>query len=472
MGNNLHRPAGPASPGPEPPAPPRLGRRRPAAARWAAAVAGAVAVVTAGVLVAVAADRPAAGPGAAAAGPGPVAASTGAAARPVGAGSTGSGSTTAPVAAGQPLWPFADAAQATGWQRAYRQSGSQPWHLDAGATALGFAQHLGYPGIDRAIRSTVDGRGAYVAVGFRLPDGSLHTAADVHLVRLSSGTDPPWEVVGTRDTTLTLTRPAYGSTVTSPLPVGGRITGVDERVLVTLHTAAGRLPSASPAAVQAGGQRAPWSVRVDFRAEPGTLLTVAAATGGHVAAVERFAVTGVRVGAAVGRPRPAVPGDVDGDGRPDTVSVTASGTVQVRYATGSTDTVSVDTIGPEGRLRGLADADADGRSEVFVHVGAGAYTEQISVLRYVDGRLRPVTLDGRQVELVSGASLRHSSAWACRPPAAPILQWFGDSDDGPTYRGTLVSYRFSGAALVRVASRPLTADAGSPAPRGCGELRT
>lgn len=95
---------------------------------------------------------------------------------------------------------------------------------------------------------------------------------------------------------LTLTRPGYGTTVTSPLTVGGRITGVDERITVRLHTLGGALPVGSTAGVPAGGQGAPWSVPVTFRAAPGAVLTVAAATGGHLAAVERFAVTGVRVG--------------------------------------------------------------------------------------------------------------------------------------------------------------------------------
>jgi hypothetical protein len=202
----------------------------------------------------------------------------------------------APATSAQWLWPFADDSEVATWQRAHREGGHQPWHLDPAATALGFAAQLGYPSIDRAVRSTVDGRGAYVAVGFRAPDGSLHTAADVHLIKVGAGADAPWEVVGTRDTTLTLTRPAYGSAVTSPMTVGGRITGVDERVVVTVRAATGDL-SSPPAAVAAGGERAPWSVRVDFRAAGGTVLTVAAATGGHLAPVERFAVTGVRVAA-------------------------------------------------------------------------------------------------------------------------------------------------------------------------------
>jgi hypothetical protein len=174
-------------------------------------------------------------------------------------------------------------------------------------------------------------------------------------------------------------------------------------------------------------------------------------------------------------PRPPfrpVANDVDGDRRADAVSVPAPGTVRVRYATGATDTVSVEAMAGDGRLQGVVDADADGRAEVFVHVGTGAYSDQTSVLRYVDGRLRVVTLDGRQVWLVSGASLRNGMSWACRPPQAPLVQWQGESDGDRTYRGTLVSYRFAGAALVQVSTRPLTVGDRLQAPTGCAGMRT
>jgi hypothetical protein len=81
--------------------------------------------------------------------------------------------------------------------------------------------------------------------------------------------------------------------VRSPITVGGRITGVDERVVVTLHTGTATVPGT--AATEAGGENTGWSVPVRFGAAAGTLITVAAATGGHVAAVERFAVTAIRV---------------------------------------------------------------------------------------------------------------------------------------------------------------------------------
>ena len=280
-------------------------RRRPRG-RWVAVAAAVAVVLTAGgVLLAIGPDRPqpatGAGPTATAPVPtAPVPTATAPAASAVqvlpDTEGTSASQAPAPVATVQWLWPFADPADAARWQQDYRQGGHQPWHLDAAATALGFAGYLGYGDVDKVVRSTVDGREAYVAVGTALPNGSLHTAADVHLVRMGTGADAPWEVIGTRDTTLTLDRPAYGSTVASPMTVGGRITGVDEQVVVTLHAVSGDL-QAAPAAVPAGGVRAPWSVPVRFSGAAGRTVTVAAATGGHVAAVERFAVTGVRIGA-------------------------------------------------------------------------------------------------------------------------------------------------------------------------------
>jgi hypothetical protein len=288
--------------------PPTRGRRPWGAWVVAAAVVAAVGTVG-GVVLATGGPWSGGTPRPAATAPeGPAVSSTGvrpteadAADRPAGAGADVTGVTGAPTggtggsAAGLWLWPFADATGVSRWQQAYRQGGQQPWHLDAGTTALGFAGYLGYANVDRVVRSTVDAPDAYVAVGFRSPDGVLRTAADVHLVRAGAGADAPWVVVGTRDSTLTLDLPGYGATATSPMTVGGRITGVDERVVVTLHAQAGSV-RAAPAAVDAGGTRMPWSVRSRFDGAPGTVVTVAAATGGHVAAVERFAVTAVRTG--------------------------------------------------------------------------------------------------------------------------------------------------------------------------------
>ncbi|TVT19725.1 hypothetical protein FNH05_34830 [Amycolatopsis rhizosphaerae] len=204
-------------------------------------------------------------------------------------------STAAPAFAYQPLWPFSGAADAAAWQASYRQGGHQPWHLDPALTAQSFAQgYLGYAGIDQITGRRTAGTEAWVGVGYRLPNGNPATAAVIHLAELGTGPDAPWEVVGTEDTTLTVTRPGYGTTVVSPVTVGGAITGVDESLRVQVREPRG--PAGERGGVPAGGQQAPWAVTVGFTAPPGSVLTIAVSTGGHVADVERFAITGVRAG--------------------------------------------------------------------------------------------------------------------------------------------------------------------------------
>ncbi|MEV5591993.1 hypothetical protein AB0L05_41160, partial [Nonomuraea pusilla] len=195
----------------------------------------------------------------------------------------------------QPLWPFSTPDEVRAWQRAYRSGGHQPWHLDPAATALRFTRdHLGFRDLDRAVRTGVEGDHARVHVGQDTEEGRL-VAAVVHLVRYGSGGDAPWEVVGTDDTTLTLTVPRYGAAVRSPLKVGGRITGVDESIRVEVRRPGAAAPAGERCCLPAGGEREPWSTSVTFRAVPGTTVTVVVSTGGHVADVERFAVTGVTV---------------------------------------------------------------------------------------------------------------------------------------------------------------------------------
>jgi hypothetical protein len=195
-----------------------------------------------------------------------------------------------------PLFPFADLAGVRAWQASYESGGHQPWHLSPDITATAFAAFLGYTDVTQVASSAVGRGDAHVAVGIKLPDGTISTAAVIHLVLFGSGQYAPWEVVGTSDTTLTLDRPAYGSTVPSPVTAGGTITGVDESIRVTVHALSAQAPVGSYCCRAAGGTRSPWSASVTFRAAPGEVITIAAATGGHVAAVERFAVTGARAG--------------------------------------------------------------------------------------------------------------------------------------------------------------------------------
>jgi hypothetical protein len=193
----------------------------------------------------------------------------------------------------QPLWPFTDYAQATGWLAVYHAQGSQPWHLDAGQTALAFTRsYLGFTEITMVTSSRVDGQGAHVGVGYRNPAGALATAAVLHLVRYGTVADSGWEVVGSDDTTFSLEQPVYGSTVSSPVVAGGHITGVDEAILLAVRNQAGTVVSSAAPSIAAGGDNQPWHGTVSFS---GTgVLTIVASTGGHLQAVERFAIQGVR----------------------------------------------------------------------------------------------------------------------------------------------------------------------------------
>ncbi|GAA3431769.1 hypothetical protein [Kutzneria kofuensis] len=212
-----------------------------------------------------------------------------------------SATTTAAAARYQLLWPFADEQEAAAWQVGYRKDGHQPWHLDAGLTAQSFTRgYLGYGTLDRVTTTSVIDADAHVGVGYELPDGRTATAAVIHLVKISTGRDAPWEAVGTDDTPqLTLTTPPYGSTVTSPAKVGGNITGVDESLRIQVFRLAEEKPIGRTDGIPAGGQNTPWTAQVSFTAPTGSVLTIAVSTGGHVNDVERFAVTGVRSGPAV-----------------------------------------------------------------------------------------------------------------------------------------------------------------------------
>jgi len=198
---------------------------------------------------------------------------------------------------GPPLWPFRTAAEVEEWQAAYAAGGTQPWHHDAEMTASLFTtQFLGFTDVDQVLASDVDGDEAYVTVGYEAEPGSgnLSPAARIHLRRYGSGEEAPWEVVGTADTTLSLDTPSYGSTATSPLTVGGVITGVDESLRVQVRQPSSAAPLGESCCEPAGGESSPWQSTVTFTGATDPALTVVVSTGGHVQDVERFAITALR----------------------------------------------------------------------------------------------------------------------------------------------------------------------------------
>ena len=193
----------------------------------------------------------------------------------------------------QPLWPFRTQDEADAWL-ADAAEGHSPWHADAAATAQAFTMnYLGFAEIDQIVDTDVRDREAWVHVGYESEPGVLSVAAVVHLVRFGPSADAPWEVVGTTDDALTLDTPRYGSPLSSPLIVGGTITGVDESIEVAVRQVSSPEPLGSDCCVPAGGERAWWETTIDVAGATDPAVTVVAWSGGHVQDVEVFAVTGL-----------------------------------------------------------------------------------------------------------------------------------------------------------------------------------
>jgi len=205
-------------------------------------------------------------------------------------------STTIPGAGFTMLWPDANAADASAAAAAVAE-GHSPWRMDSVQIAGQFAsQYLGFTELDVTTSQDVQGDQAWIGVGSRdAATGQTFTAAVIHLRRIG-GQFGIWEVVGTRDTDLTLESPAYGAAVASPITVGGLVTGVDESLRVAVHAVGAPGPVGQACCLPAGGQATPWHTTVAYRGvAAGRTLTVVVSTGGHRQAVERFAVTAVQV---------------------------------------------------------------------------------------------------------------------------------------------------------------------------------
>ena len=212
---------------------------------------------------------------------------------------TGSGPLAPPALADafayQPMWPFASQDEADSWLRDGAGAAGEPWHADPKATALSFAKdYLGFAEIDRTTTVTEHVDEAWVGVGYALPNGESNTAATIHLARFGAAPNAPWEVVGSLDDALTLSTPKYGSTVGTVIEAGGTITGVDESLHLQVRQSTQDNALGDYCCVPAGGESRPWSAKFStLPPQPGA-LTLVVWTGGHVADVEKFSVTGLR----------------------------------------------------------------------------------------------------------------------------------------------------------------------------------
>jgi hypothetical protein len=148
----------------------------------------------------------------------------------------------------------------------------------------------------------------------------------------------------------------------------------------------------------------------------------------------------------------------------DTVTITNAGDpttwrVTARLTRSGTTSTSLQADA-EPLLKGIVDADGDGHAEVFLRTHAGASTEFMTPLRLVGTTLMVVRRGPGPAQLGAGGSVTHGDGFTCTDAVRSragreLLVYQGESTDaaGKTWDGTVTTYGWSGATLVRLTSK-------------------
>jgi hypothetical protein len=194
-----------------------------------------------------------------------------------------------------PLWPFRTQADADQWL-ATADEGHSPWHGDAAETAQSFTMgFLGFSEIDQVTSQDVRADEAWIGVGFRGESVPV-TAAVIHLRRFGPSPDAPWEVVGTRDAELTLDTPRYGSTVASPVSVGGTVVGAEGSLTVEVRQLSSPQPLGQVTDIAVTPSTTEWEAAVPYAGATDPALTIVVRLRSDVRDPARFAITAIRPG--------------------------------------------------------------------------------------------------------------------------------------------------------------------------------
>jgi hypothetical protein len=160
---------------------------------------------------------------------------------------------------------------------------------------------------------------------------------------------------------------------------------------------------------------------------------------------------------------PAKDGDVDGDGKVD--SVRTSSTLVTVDLSGSDTTITAPahTEGPgDAGLLGSKDVDRDGFAELFLETAQGASTTFATPYRYDGKVLRELQLDGGPARLGIGGSVTHGDGFRCLPSG--LLEVRGaDSQDGELFTVHVDTYRLGTDQLVLLSSKTSKARQGDQA---------
>ncbi|MCW2598718.1 MAG: hypothetical protein JWM02_547 [Frankiales bacterium] len=160
------------------------------------------------------------------------------------------------------------------------------------------------------------------------------------------------------------------------------------------------------------------------------------------------------------RVKPAIAGDVDGDGNPDTVRTTATLLTVVLSGTGRTVTAPIHAEAPRNApVVGSNDVDRDGFAEVFLQTAQGASTSFVTPYRFDGTTLRELQLDGGPLRLGIGGSVTHGDGFRCTP-AGMLEVRSAESTDGKAFTIQIKTYRLAANTLRLVKSSTLTAKQG------------
>jgi hypothetical protein len=163
----------------------------------------------------------------------------------------------------QAIFPFTDATAEQGWQQDY-DNGGTTWEADPTQVATRWVQgYLDQPTVDHVI-SVADDNGDKVVTLGRVLQGegnNLFAVTAVHLTKY----DDAWIVTGANDPNnyMTISSPAPGSTIKTPVTVTGPGFGADEGIQLEVRDATSDT-SYGTANLTVGNGIPEWSQGIDF----------------------------------------------------------------------------------------------------------------------------------------------------------------------------------------------------------------
>lgn len=156
--------------------------------------------------------------------------------------------------------------------------------------------------------------------------------------------------------------------------------------------------------------------------------------------------------------RSARSGDLDGDGRPDTVTLTPRGdTLTVRLGTGAIHDVALRSSCPS--LVGFADVNSDGREELWWKDGLGNTAHLFDLVAWVDGRPVVVVEPDADNPLVVGWGFSGGAGLWCADADGDgrtdiVRQVFGRDVEGRVEDEREFVYHLQAGRLVRRSEGP------------------